>query len=107
MGHSKIEVVGLHWSRPQITPFGGLAYNPEQEREGSVAIEETLLALKELMDAGKIRSAALCSHAQGVGATKGTVREVFDGSMMRIHDFHAQINEFHGAQAVAGAWWPW
>lgn len=48
-----IDLYQLHWPSRNVPVFGASAFNPERERPG-VAIEETLAALGELIDAGKI-----------------------------------------------------
>ncbi|KAK3264755.1 hypothetical protein CYMTET_26523 [Cymbomonas tetramitiformis] len=49
-----IDLYQLHWPDRYVANFGTTAYDPSKERD-AVPIEETILALKELIDAGKIR----------------------------------------------------
>jgi len=49
-----IDLYQLHWPSRNVPVFGQLFFNPAHDRP-SVAIEETLHALKELMAEGKIR----------------------------------------------------
>eukprot|EP00928_Gymnodinium_smaydae_P055366 TRINITY_DN38927_c0_g1_i1.p1 TRINITY_DN38927_c0_g1~~TRINITY_DN38927_c0_g1_i1.p1 ORF type:complete len:455 (-),score=60.39 TRINITY_DN38927_c0_g1_i1:38-1213(-) len=50
-----IDLYQIHWPDRYVPLFGALAYDVAKERPDSVAIEETVLAMKELIDAGKIR----------------------------------------------------
>lgn len=56
-----IDLYQLHWPDRYVPIFGARDYKPEKERE-SIPIRETLLALKELMDAGKIRAYGLSNE---------------------------------------------
>jgi aryl-alcohol dehydrogenase-like predicted oxidoreductase len=49
-----IDLYQLHWPSRNVPIFGATAFDPARERP-SVAIEETLAVLGELVDAGKIR----------------------------------------------------
>ena len=49
-----LDLYQLHWPSRNVPIFGATAFNVQAERE-SVAIEETLAALAELIAAGKIR----------------------------------------------------
>ena len=49
-----IDLYQLHWPSRNVPVFGQLFFNPEHERP-SIAIEETLQVLHELIDEGKIR----------------------------------------------------
>jgi aryl-alcohol dehydrogenase-like predicted oxidoreductase len=49
-----IDLYQLHWPSRNVPIFGARTYNPKHER-ASVAIEDTLAVLGELIDAGKIR----------------------------------------------------
>ncbi|MGZ8289977.1 MAG: aldo/keto reductase [Telluria sp.] len=49
-----IDLYQLHWPSRNVPIFGATAFDPAKERAG-VAIEDTLAALGELVDAGKIR----------------------------------------------------
>lgn len=57
-----IDLYQLHWPDRYVPLFGGSTYNPKHEREGSVPIKETMLALKELLDAGKIKTYGLSNE---------------------------------------------
>ena len=48
-----IDLYQLHWPSRNVPIFGATEFNPRKERS-SVAIEDTLAALGELIDAGKI-----------------------------------------------------
>ena len=50
-----IDLYQIHWPDRFVPLFGPRSYLPQRERE-SVPIKETLLALKELLDCGKIRA---------------------------------------------------
>lgn len=56
-----IDLYQLHWPDRYVPIFGSRAYNPNRERE-SVPIRDTLLALKELLDEGKIRAYGLSNE---------------------------------------------
>ena len=60
-----IDVYQLHWPDRYIPLFGSCEYDRRKERDGKfapVAFEETVLALKELLDAGKIKSYGLSNE---------------------------------------------
>lgn len=57
-----IDLYQLHWPDRYVANFGSRAYNVDAERE-SVHIRDILLALKELLDAGKIRSYGLSNES--------------------------------------------
>lgn len=56
-----IDLYQLHWPDRYVPSFGVRSYRPKMERE-AVPIRETLLALKELMDKGKIRAYGLSNE---------------------------------------------
>jgi len=58
---SYIDVYQLHWPDRYAPNFGSTAYNPAKERD-AVPIEETVAALKELIDAGKILNYGLSNE---------------------------------------------
>ena len=51
---SYIDLYQLHWPDRYATTFGALAYDPTRERK-AVPFEETVGAIKTLIDAGKIK----------------------------------------------------
>lgn len=53
----------VHWPDRYVPTFGSLCYDPAKERDNSVPIEETLGALKELIDAKKIRYYGLSNES--------------------------------------------
>lgn len=53
-----IDLYQLHWPDRNANFFGKLGYTP-QEEEDATSLEETLSALKELVDAGKVRAIGL------------------------------------------------
>ncbi|WP_148253203.1 NADP(H)-dependent aldo-keto reductase [Aidingimonas lacisalsi] len=53
-----IDLYQLHWPDRNANFFGKLGYTP-QEEEDATPLEETLSALKELVDAGKVRAIGL------------------------------------------------
>lgn len=62
-----IDLLQLHWPDRYVPIFGSTAYKYEQERD-AVRIEETAAALKELLDAGKIKAYGLSNETSyGVG----------------------------------------
>lgn len=56
-----IDLYQLHWPDRYVPLFGTRTYDPKRERE-AVPIRETLLALKELLDEGKIRAYGLSNE---------------------------------------------
>jgi aryl-alcohol dehydrogenase-like predicted oxidoreductase len=61
LGVDYIDLFQVHWPDRYVALFGGRAYDPARERP-SVPIEETLGALKELLDQGKIRAYGLSNE---------------------------------------------
>ncbi|GHC24943.1 NADP(H)-dependent aldo-keto reductase [Aidingimonas halophila] len=53
-----IDLYQLHWPDRHTNFFGQLGYTPDDD-EDATALEETLSALKELVDAGKVRAIGL------------------------------------------------
>ena len=53
LGTDHIDLYQVHWPSRNVPIFGASSFNPRKERE-SVAIEDTLAVLGELIDAGKI-----------------------------------------------------
>ena len=49
-----IDLYQLHWPSRNVPTFGARAFDPAAERPSAVAIEDTLAALGQLIDAGKI-----------------------------------------------------
>lgn len=56
-----IDLYQLHWPDRYVPLFGTRTYDPRRERE-AISIRETLLALKELLDEGKIRAYGLSNE---------------------------------------------
>lgn len=56
-----IDLYQLHWPDRYVPLWGERTYNPGRERD-AVSIRETLLALKELLDSGKIRAYGLSNE---------------------------------------------
>ena len=57
-----VDLYQLHWPERKANFFGRLGYEPDdehEEEEDSTPLEETLSALKELVDAGKVRAIGL------------------------------------------------
>ena len=57
-----IDLYQLHWPDRKTNMFGQLGYTAEENNPGAVPIEETLHALKQLVDAGKIRYIGLSNE---------------------------------------------
>ncbi|MCD6007160.1 MAG: NADP(H)-dependent aldo-keto reductase [Pseudomonadota bacterium] len=53
-----VDLYQLHWPARSVNIFGQLGYTPESD-EDATPLEETLTALKELVDAGKVRAIGL------------------------------------------------
>lgn len=56
-----IDLYQLHWPERSTNFFGKLGYQPDPEEE-AIPLAETLTALKELVDAGKIRAIGLSNE---------------------------------------------
>ncbi|GED23003.1 NADP(H)-dependent aldo-keto reductase [Halomonas halmophila] len=56
-----IDLYQLHWPDRRSNFFGRLGYQPD-EQEDAIALEETLSALQELVQAGKIRAIGLSNE---------------------------------------------
>lgn len=58
-----IDLYQLHWPERSTNFFGRLGYShPEQESDDVVSLEESLSALQELVEAGKIRAVGLSNE---------------------------------------------
>jgi len=57
-----IDLYQLHWPSRNVPIFGATMFNPAAERE-SVAVEETLAVLGELVQAGKIRNIGVSNES--------------------------------------------
>lgn len=56
-----IDLYQLHWPDRYVPLFGAREYNPQMERD-AVSFRETALALKQLLDSGKIRAWGLSNE---------------------------------------------
>ncbi|MGR2738351.1 NADP(H)-dependent aldo-keto reductase [Billgrantia sp. Q4P2] len=56
-----VDLYQLHWPERSTNYFGKLGYTHDEE-ENAVALEETLAALKELVEAGKVRAIGLSNE---------------------------------------------
>ncbi|NIC08001.1 NADP(H)-dependent aldo-keto reductase [Billgrantia bachuensis] len=56
-----VDLYQLHWPERSTNYFGKLGYEHDEE-EDAVALEETLAALKELVEAGKVRAIGLSNE---------------------------------------------
>ena len=57
-----IDLYQLHWPDRYVPLWGSQSYDPAQERADSVSIAETARALKQLLDAGKIKAYGLSNE---------------------------------------------
>ncbi len=57
-----VDLYQLHWPSRNVPVFGQLYFDPKRER-ACVPIEETLAALKELVDEGKVRYVGLSNES--------------------------------------------
>lgn len=80
LGTDYIDLYQVHWPSRRTNFFGVLRYRPPAE-DNSVPLEETLSAMQELVDAGKVRAIGLSnetawgvSTALGLSETKGLPR---------------------------------
>ena len=62
LGTSHIDLYQLHWSERAITTLGRSRYSFLPDAPGLVPIGETLAALSELVDEGKIRAIGVCNE---------------------------------------------
>jgi aryl-alcohol dehydrogenase-like predicted oxidoreductase len=51
-----VDLYQLHWPDRYVPLWGNRTYDPAKEREGTVALRETALAMKALLDCGKIKA---------------------------------------------------
>ena len=75
-----IDLYQIHWPSRRTNFFGVLRYRPAEQEE-AVSLEETLSAMKELVDAGKVRAVGLSNetawgtmHALQLSETMGLPR---------------------------------
>jgi len=61
LGTDYIDLYQLHWPSRSTNYFGVLRYRPAKE-DNYVSLEETLSAMKELVDAGKVRAVGLSNE---------------------------------------------
>ena len=54
LGTDYIDLLQIHWPDRYVSMFGATAYNVELQRDYT-PFEEQLMALKEVIDAGKVR----------------------------------------------------
>lgn len=80
LGTDYIDLYQVHWPSRRTNFFGVLRYRPDPN-EDSVPLEETLSAMQELVDAGKVRAIGLSnetpwgvSHALNLSDTKQVPR---------------------------------
>jgi len=80
LGTDYIDLYQLHWPSRATNYFGVLRYRPRED-PNAVPLEETLSALKELVDAGKIRAVGVSNetawgamHALKLSETAGLPR---------------------------------
>ncbi|GAB2803537.1 NADP(H)-dependent aldo-keto reductase [Halomonas shantousis] len=82
LGTDYVDLYQLHWPDRNANFFGKLGYTPDED-EDAVPLEETLGALKELVDAGKVRAIGLSNetpwgvmHSLRLAETQGIPRVV-------------------------------
>lgn len=63
LGTDFIDLYQLHWAERAITTLGRSRYSLLPDEPGQVPIEETLAALSELLDEGKIRAVGVCNES--------------------------------------------
>lgn len=59
----RIDLMQIHWPDRYVPLFGQTTYKHEMKRENSVSIEETVSALKDLIEEGKIRYIGLSNES--------------------------------------------
>lgn len=62
LGVDCIDLYQVHWPSRYVPMFGDARYRPEREREGMSEIRDTLLGLKDALDAEKIKHYGLCNE---------------------------------------------
>lgn len=55
LGTDYIDLLQIHWPDRYVPLFGAAVYDPKNERDDDISFEEQLLALKKVVDAGKVR----------------------------------------------------
>ncbi|KAK1859696.1 hypothetical protein I4F81_002290 [Pyropia yezoensis] len=102
LGVDTIDLFQLHWPDRYVPIFGSTVYSPSSERPDSVPIAETLKAIKDVMDLGKVRHYGLSNETsyglcQAVAAADalGMVRPAtIQNSFSLIHrSFEAELAE--------------
>jgi aryl-alcohol dehydrogenase-like predicted oxidoreductase len=63
LGTDYIDLYQVHWSERAITTLGRSRFSNLPDRPGQVPIEETLLALSEVVAAGKVRAIGVCNES--------------------------------------------
>jgi aryl-alcohol dehydrogenase-like predicted oxidoreductase len=62
LGTDVIDLYQVHWASRAITTLGRSRYSLVPDAPGQIAIEETLAALCELVDEGKLRAVGVCNE---------------------------------------------
>lgn len=100
-----VDLYQLHWPDRYIPVFGGREYDPSKERPEPVSFKETALAMKELLDCGKIRAWGLSNEsAWGVAQWMQVSKEIGMPPPASIQNHFSLIERsFEGALAEACA----
>lgn len=59
---SYIDIYQIHWPDRYVPGFGTCVYDPSKERPNPIPIEETIMAMADLIKEGKIRHYALSNE---------------------------------------------
>lgn len=102
LGIDTIDLFQLHWPDRYVPIFGSTVYSPSLERPDSVPIAETLGAIKDMMDQGKVRqyglsnetSFGLCQAVAAADALGMARPATIQNSFSLIHrSFEAELAE--------------
>merc|ERR1712087_166633 len=105
----RIDLMQIHWPDRYIPVFGQLEYKHDMKRDDSIEIEETASALRDMIEAGKIRYIGLSNESplgvcEWVKATEklgirdklvsiqnsySLIDRRFDGDLAEACDYHS------------------
>jgi aryl-alcohol dehydrogenase-like predicted oxidoreductase len=79
LGTDYIDLYQVHWPERAISTHGRQRFSALTDREGQVSIEETLAALAQQVNAGKLRAVGVCNETPW-----GTMRYLFMADLMTV-----------------------
>lgn len=100
-----IDLYQLHWPDRYVPLWGGRQYEPKNERPDPISFRETALAMKELLDCGKIKAWGLSNEtAWGVSQWLQVSKEIGMPPPASIQNHFSLIERsFEGSLAEACA----